>query len=168
MSANILPTSARMVMAEALAAYPFVVALSRGNADWDSAWEQPNPPSPGLDVTDVLDLIGYVRPTIVGFVAADPAGAIVTDDGVHYSTSEVRTRYLRIRLSVPAGAFPDVTVREVGIFANPTFAAGLAPGKTVLDLADVEDPGDLVHLSWLRPQFLSTGTAYARNVIIRV
>ncbi len=43
MSANILPTSARVVMAEALAAFPFVVALSRGNAAWDSAWEQPNP-----------------------------------------------------------------------------------------------------------------------------
>jgi hypothetical protein len=155
-------------MAEALAGLTFLAALSAGDPDWDAAWSEPNPPSPDLGATGILDLIGYVRPTIVDFVTADPAGAIITDDGARYATSASRTRYLRIRISIPAGAYPGVTVREVALFAHPTIAAGVPGGQTILAPADVEDAGDLVHLSWLEPQFLSAGTAYARNVILRV
>lgn len=168
MSASSLVTRGREVMAEALAGLTFLSGLSAGDPDWDAAWAEPNPPSPDLGATGILSLVGYVRPTIVGFVIADPEGAIITDDGARYSTSETRTRYLRIRISLPAGAFTGATIREVAIFASPTFAAGLSAGKTVLDPGDVEAPGDLLHLSWLPPQFLSAGTSYARNVILRV
>lgn len=168
MSAFVLTTLGRAVMAEALAGLPFVVALSSGDPDWDVAWDEVNPPTPPLASTDILDLIGFVRPTIVGFVIEDEEGAIVTDGGGRYSTSETRTRNLRIRISIPAGSWTGATVREVGVFANPTFAEGLQPGKTVLDPEDVEDAGDLLHLSWLRPQFLSGGTSLIRDLILRV
>lgn len=168
MSAYVLTTLGRAVMAEALAALPFVVALSSGDPDWDEGWEETNPPTPPLASTDVLSLIGYVRPTIVGFVVDDEEGVIVTDEGTKYSTCETRTRNLRIRVSIPAGSWPGETVREIGVFANATFAEGLSPGKTVLDEEDVVDPGDLLHVSWLRPQYLSAGTSLIRDFILRV
>lgn len=168
MSAFVLTTLGRAVMAQTLSTLPFVFAVSAGDPDWDAAWAEPNPPVPPLASTDVLDLIGYARPSIVGFVAEDADGVIVTEEGTAWSTSAVRTRNLRLRVSIPAGAWSGQTIREIGVFANPTFAAGLAPGKTILDLEDVLDAGDLMHVSWLRPQFLSPGTSLIRDFILRV
>ena len=168
MTSKVLTTVGREVMAQAFAALPFVAALSAGDTDWDALWADPNPPSPDLGSTAILDLIGYVRPTLVDFVEPDPEGTIVTEEGGIYTAAAGRSRYLRIRISVPAGAFPDVYVREIGIFANPTFIEGLAPGKIVLDPGDVEAAGDLAHLLWSPPQFLNAGTAYARNFILKV
>lgn len=168
MSAFVLTTLGRAVMAQTLSTLPFVFAVSAGDSDWDAAWGEPNPPVPPLASTDVTDLIGYARPSIVGFVAEDVEGAIVTEEGTAWSTSAARTRNLRLRISIPAGAFVDQTIREVGVFANPTFAPGLAPGKTILAIEDVLDAGDLLHVSWLRPQFLSPGTSLIRDFILRV
>lgn len=168
MSALVLTTLGRAVMAEALAGLPYVIALSSGDPDWDAAWDEVNPPTPPLASTGIIELIGYVRPTIVGYVVEDEDGVIVTDEGTRYATSATRTRNLRIRISIPAGSWTGATVREVGVFANPTFAEGLLPGKTVLDPEDVIDAGDLLHLSWLRPQFLSAGTSLIRDLILRV
>lgn len=168
MSVSILTTLGRAVMAEALASLPYVVALSSGDPAWDEAWDDVNPPTPPLAAADVSNLIGYVRPSIVGFVVEDEDGVIVTEVGTKYATSATRTRNLRIRIDIPAGSWPGETVREVGVFANPTFAEGLAPGKTILDPEDVEVVGDLLHLSWLRPQFLSPGTSLTRDFILRM
>lgn len=168
MTSKVLTTVGREVMAEAFSALPFVAALSAGDPAWDPQWTDPNPPSPGLGATAIADLIGYVRPTLVDFVEPDPAGTIVTEEGGTFTGATGRSRYIRVRLSVPAGAFPDVYVREIGIFANPTFIEGLAPGKTVLDPGDVTAAGDLAHLLWSPPQFLNAGTAYARNFILKV
>lgn len=168
MSAFVLTTLGRAVMAEALSTLPFVFALSSGDAAWDAAWEEPNPPYPPLETTSVLDLIGYARPSIVGFVEEDPDGVVVTEEGTAWATSLARTRNLRLRVTLPAGAFAGSTIREVGVFANPTFIPGLAPGKTILDLADVVETGELLHVSWLRPQFLSPGTSLIRDFILRV
>lgn len=168
MSAFVLTTLGRAVMAQTLATLPYVFAISAGDPDWDAAWSEPNPPVPPLASTDVLDLIGYARPSIVGFVDEDADGVIVTEEGAAWSTSATRTRNLRLRVSIPAGAWVDQTIREVGVFANPTFAAGLAPGKTILAVEDVLDAGDLMHVSWLRPQFLSPGTSLIRDFILRV
>lgn len=168
MSAFVLTTLGRAVMAQTLSTLPFVFAVSAGDPDWDAAWAEPNPPVPPLSSTDVLDLIGYARPSIVGFVAEDADGVIVTEEGAAWSTSATRTRNLRLRVSIPAGAWVDQTIREVGVFANPTFVGGLAPGKTILDIEDVLEAGDLLHVSWLRPQFLSPGTSLIRDFILRV
>ncbi|MBI1620161.1 hypothetical protein [Aquamicrobium zhengzhouense] len=168
MSAYVLTSLGRAVMAEALAALPFVVALSAGDPDWDDAWGEVNPPTPSLGANGILALVGYVRPTIVGFVVEDPEGIIVTDEGTKYSTSEARTRNLRIRIQIPAGSWTGATIREIGVFANASFDAGMPAGKTVLDEGDVIAAGDLLHLSWLRPQFLSAGTSLIRDFILRV
>ncbi|WP_108459198.1 hypothetical protein [Devosia naphthalenivorans] len=168
MSNKVLTTRGREVMAEVLSALPFVAALSAGDSAWDVQWSETNPPAPDLGATGVLSLIGYVRPTIVDFVEPDPEGAIVTEEGGAYAIATGRTRYLRIRVSVPAGAFPDVYVREIGIFTNPEFSDGLPAGKTVLEPGDVVAPGDLMHILWSPPQFLNAGTAYSRNFILKV
>lgn len=168
MSNKVLTTRGRVVMAQALSSLPFVAAFSAGDPAWDAQWAQPNPPAPDLGATDVLDLIRYVRPTIVDFLQPDPDGTIVTEEGGAYSLSAEPTRYLRIRVSVPAGAFSDVHVREIGIFTNVEFAEGVPPGKTVLDEADVVTPGDLSHLAWFQAQFLNAGTAYSHNFILKV
>jgi hypothetical protein len=168
MTSKVLTTVGREVMAQSFAALPFVAALSAGATEWDAQWTDPNPPTPDLSATAIVDLIGYVRPTIVDFVEPDPAGMIVTEEGGSYNVATGRSRYLRIRIAVPAGAFPNVYVREIGIFANPTFIGGLAPGKVVLDPGDVVTEGDLAHLLWSPPQLLNAGTAYARNFILKV
>jgi hypothetical protein len=168
MSTKLLTTRGREVMAGSMAALPFVAALSAGEPAWDAAWDLPNPPEPSLDVLNVIDLVGYVRPTIVGFVTPDPDGLIVTDEGGTYSNSEERTRFLRVRISVPAGSFTGVRIREVGIFANVEYAPGVPSGRTVLLPGDVVSPGDLFQLVWSPPQFIDAGTSYARNFILRV
>lgn len=168
MSAFVLTTRGRAVMAQTLSTLPFVFAVSAGDPEWDAEWGEPNPPVPPLASVDVLDLIGYARPSIVGFVAEDADGVIVTEEGTAWSTSATRTRNLRLRLSIPAGAWSDQTIREIGIYANPVFSEDLAPGKTILDFADVVYAGDLMHVSWLRPQFLSPGTSLIRDFILRV
>ncbi len=168
MSTKVLTTRARIVMAESAAARPWVAALSSGLPAWDTRWDQPNPPQPEIDVEDVLALIGYVRPTAVDFVSPDPGGTITTDEGGRYSLATGRSRFLRVRLSIPAGAFPGVQIREVGLFANTQFAAGVPNGRTIMQAGDVVAPGDLFQVVWSRPQFIDAGTSYARNFILRV
>ncbi|EAU40154.1 hypothetical protein FP2506_11377 [Fulvimarina pelagi HTCC2506] len=168
MSNTILTTGGRVVMAEAIAALSFVAALSRGDPAWDGTWEGANPPAPGLDARDVLDLAVHVRPTIIDFVEPDEAGAILTDEGGRYALSPESTRYLRVRVSVPAGTFDNEEIREVGIFAKAEYAEGVPPGKTVLEAGDIVSPGTLMQAIWSRPQHFETGTSYARNFILRV
>ncbi|WP_281978802.1 hypothetical protein [Pseudorhizobium flavum] len=168
MSNKVLTTRGREVLAEVLSELPFVAALSAGDPAWDAQWAEANPPTPDLGATYILDLIGYVRPTIVDFVEPDPDGALVTEEGGVYSIATGVTRYVRVRVSVPANAFPGVYVREIGIFADPEFAEGVPAGKTVLEEGDVVAPGDLMHLLWSPPQFLNAGTAYSRNFILKV
>lgn len=168
MSVDVLVIRGREVQAELLAGLTYLFALSRGDPAWDAAWDEPNPPAPDLTATGVLDLIGYARPTVVGFLEEDPGGQIVADTGTAYSVSAEPTRWLRVRLSVPAGAFTGETVREIALFSTPAIDAGVPPGQTVIAPADVSDPGDLMRLAWTRPQFLSAGTSIARNVILRI
>jgi hypothetical protein len=168
MSADILTTCGREVMAEQLVALTFLFALSRGDPSWDATWEDPNPPSPPLSAIGVLDLVGYARATVQGFLVPDEAGLILSDTGTKYTVSETRTRWARVRLSVPAGTYPDETIREIGLFSSPTIDAGVPLGQTIIEPADVSDPGDLNRLVWTRPQFLSAGTSIARNFVLRV
>jgi hypothetical protein len=168
MTSKVFTTGGRGVMAGAFSALPFIAALSAGDPAWDPQWTDPNPPTPDPDATAIADLIGYVRPSLVDFVEPDPVGAILTEEGGSFTVIAGTSRYCRVRVSIPPGSFPNVYVREIGIFANPTFIEGLAPGKTVLDPGDVVSEGVLAHVLWSPPQFLNAGTAYARNMILKV
>lgn len=168
MSTEILTTRGREVMAEQLVGLTYLIALSRGDPDWDDLWEGANPPTPDLGATGVADLIGYARATIVGHVVPDEGGSIIADSGTAYSVSATRTRWVRVRMSIPAGTYTGETVREIGLFSSPTIDAGVPGGQTIIAPEDVSDPGDLHQLAYFRPQFLSAGTALARNFILRV
>ncbi|MBK1625213.1 hypothetical protein CKO32_16765 [Afifella marina DSM 2698] len=115
-----------------------------------------------------LVFLGYARATIVGFLEPDAAGAIVVDNGTKYAVSAERTRWLRVRLSLPPGTYDGEMIREIGLFASPTIAPSVPAGQTLIDPADVSDPGDLMRLIWMEPQPITAGTSYARNVIMRL
>ena len=168
MSYDVVTTRAREVMAEQLIGLTFLFAISRGNPAWDTQWDDVNPPTPPLSALGVLDLIGYVRPILQGYVTPDADGMIGGENGERFAVSPTRTRYPRVRLSIPAGAFPNQTIREVGLFSSPVIDSSVLPGQTIIDPSDVSDPGDLNRIVWTRPQFLSPGTSYARNLILRV
>lgn len=168
MTAEILPTTGRVVLAKALVALPFLFAVSRGNPAWDAQWGDDNPPTPPLSATGVFDLIGYARPTIVGFLVPDDAGSIVGSGGARYSNSNVPTRYLRVRLSLPVGSYAGQTLREIGLFANPAIDPSVPSGQTLIDPADVVSPGDLFQLHWREPLPLEEGDFFARNFVVRL
>lgn len=145
----------------------FLFAISRGDPDWDTRWGSGDEPVPDLATGSVVDVIGYARPAVAGFLTPDEDGIIVSDTETAYSSTNDVTRFAQVQLSVPAGAFTGQIVREIGLYSAPTIAAGVPAGKTVLSLAEVQNAGKLHRLAWFRPKYFSAGTALQRHFILR-
>lgn len=153
----------------AIVARSFLFAISRGLPAWDAAWATDTPPRLTQEETAVKDLIGYVRPTIIGYAKEDPAGSVFANTGgKRYSSTEDVTGLFLARVDIPPDAFPGQTVREIGLFEGPTIAADVLPGQMVIPTDKVTDAGNLFHLSWFQPQPLSAqGGPISLPVIIQ-
>lgn len=168
MSNDTLVTSGRVALAKLLKASNFLFALSRGNPQWDALWETPNPPVPPINATDVLDLIGYSRPTLKQFLIPDDDGAIVDEGGAKYAVSETPTRYVQIKLSLEPGVYAGNTVREIGLFVNPTIDPSVPLSQYTIPADKVTSKGDLLQLHWREAQPITDGDFFARNFIVRL
>lgn len=168
MSADTLPTEGRVALATKLAASKFLFALSSGLPAWDSQWTTPTPPTPPLDATNVKTLIGYARPTITDYLKPDPSGTIGAETGAKFSVSADPTRYLRVRLSLPIGAYAGATLREIALFVDPEVNSAVAPGQILIAASDVITDGRLLQLHWREPLPLEDGDFFARNFILKV
>jgi len=168
MSNDTLVTSGRVALAKLLNASKFLFALSRGNPSWDGMWATPNPPVPPINATGVLDLMGYARPTIQDFLTPDDAGVIIEEGGGKYSVSASPTRYARFKLSLEPGVYAGNTLREIGLFMNPTIDPSVPSSQYMIPANKVTLAGDLLQLHWREAQPITEGDHFSRNFIVRL
>jgi len=168
MSAETLPTAGRIAEAVKIQASRFLFAVSAGNPAWDSMWTGPNPPSPPIIATDVLNRLCYARPTIVDFLTPDDAGEIRLDGGARFSDSEDPTEYVRIKLALPEGSLDGQTIREIGLFIDSVLDPALPPGQIIIPPAGVLARGSLYALYWREAYPVEGGDFFARNFVVRI
>lgn len=83
---------------------------------------------------------------IKSYAVLDGAG-IITVDGVTYSETSTPTNLLYLSAWLDPEEYPNGTIREMGIFVNPTLVSGLPPGRLVFLPAEIATPGLLIRLA---------------------
>lgn len=141
---NLFMPGGGKLIAAALQSQSYVWAISTGQAAWDGGTFDP------VEYDSTLqNVIGFVRPTKMGFAAVAPDGDIHSLDDqenpVRYKQQEAASNIFIITLDIPVDAFPGQKIREIGLCSNPVFDAAVLPGQMVAP-ADKVTFGELVEL----------------------
>ncbi|WP_068634902.1 hypothetical protein [Thauera butanivorans] len=125
----------RIAQAELIAAQPIMLAWGTGADEWDDAPE----PEPTDNIALVAE-VGRRLATQVGYVLADPAGAIETPQG-NYTLSATPTRNLYVRVTFGFEEAADLRIRELALFIGTVVMEGLPDGQRYFTPDQISDPG---------------------------
>ena len=148
---SVIVKGGRQVIATALQAGPWLFALGRGDGAWAS------PPAADYAANGVQDLIGFVRPNIIGFAVQDEGGLFSAPDGTRYAHTSEPTDYFLAHLIVEQGSYQDEVVREVALYYQPAIDESVPAGQIAIASGQVTDPGVLFQLTNIVPITLSAG-----------
>jgi hypothetical protein len=134
----ILTNIGRAALAEAIQARSLHLAWGEGDPAWDTALVQPL-----LSDTALVAELGRAQVTQVGYAIPAEAGAIEAPTG-RYDLVTGPTHDLYLRFDFGFADAANNSIREVGLFMGATMVAGLPPGQTYFEPAEVDDPGIMV------------------------
>lgn len=156
----ILTRSGRVAIAKSLAAQPLHLAWGIGDGDWVLTV-----PAEDSNATGLISELGRREVTEVGYVVADPGGAIILPTGT-FSPSPTPTNNLYLRTQFDFSDAPSDVIRECGVFVGSTMIAGLPAGQKYFTPAQVATPGTLLHLEHFQPIYRSPAIREAFEVVI--
>lgn len=111
---------------------------------------------------DAIDLISRQLNKVCNtksFLVVDTEGDI-TIGGVNYSVVTGPTRYLYVEVWLEPTDYANGTVRELGVFINPTLLGGLPGGQQTFTSSQITAPGTMI--------LAANYPAIVRNVATRV
>lgn len=146
--ALILVDAGRTALTNILHEQSLILAIGAGDPAWDALWGGGSPPDATSGVSALTDLIGVVKPLSKQFVTPDSEGEISISDGVDvqkYTASVDPTRFLFVRWRLDFGDAPTATIRELAVYFNTTFDAGIPSGQSYVEDtgANITDIGDI-------------------------
>lgn len=144
----ILTQSARVVLAESVALRPIHVAWGLGDGAWIT------PPSENPAAASLINEVGRRAASRVGYVVADPAGAIVLPGG-RFTDSLTPTNILLVEVTFDFTDEPSQVIREFAVVVGSTMVAGLPAGQRYFTPAQVATPGRLFHMENTAPIYRS-------------
>lgn len=156
----ILTNTGRVAMAKAIASRPIHGAWGTGGAEWGVT-----PPPESTDSTALVAEVGRREAAEVGFALPDENGEIIVSNG-RFTRSATPTRYLYISLKYDFNDAPDKVIRELGVFVDSEFAAGLPAGQKYFTPEQVVDGGILLHLEHRQPLYRNNATRESFDIVI--
>lgn len=132
---SVFTTGGRAELARMLSERELYLAWGRGNAAWD---DTPVPVS--IESIGLVDEVGRMAATAVGFAVPDEAGAIETPSG-RYERVFVPTRFLYLKFPFAFSDAVGETIRECGVFLGTVLAPDLPSAQRYFEPSDVADPG---------------------------
>ncbi|RUM44890.1 MAG: hypothetical protein DSY80_03905 [Desulfocapsa sp.] len=136
------------------------LAIGRGDAAWGDA-----PAEPSLTEVALTDPVGMLRLTEKQFVVKSASGTIETNDGQKWAVSVEPTRYLYVRYVLKTSEAVGNTLREWGLYLDPTVKGSVPAGQNFVAIDDFEDIGDFLAFRRVAP-IIHNGTL--RNTISEV
>lgn len=131
----------RVTLTAAILQRNVCLALGSGSASWSTP-----PPDPAVGDTGLVAPIAMIRPSTKSFVSLSPTGTIEMSDGTKWNLSNAKTRFLFVQYVLQYSDGPTDQYRELAIYLDPTFAAGVPVGQNYIPWAQVTSPGDLLAL----------------------
>lgn len=144
----ILTKSGRVVIAESIAQRPVHVAWGLGDGAWLT------PPSENPNALTLMDEIGRRTANVVGYVVADPDGAIILPSG-RFTESPTPTNALLIEVTFDFADAPSSVIREFAVFVGTETDPGLPSGQRYFTPDQVTSPGRILHLENSPPIYRS-------------
>jgi len=138
----VLTTSGRAALATAIKDRPLHLGWGTGDPAWDA-----NPIPEVLSTTELLNELGRVEATVIGYATPDENGEIQVPTGT-FTASETPTNYLHLRRDFGFDDAPDADIREAGLFMDSVIVEGLPAGQRYFVPAEVADPGSLLALEY--------------------
>lgn len=138
----VLTTVGRAALAAAVKARPLHLAWGTGDPAWDA-----NPIPELLSATELVNELGRVAATAVGYATPDENGEILVPTG-KFTASLTPTNYLHLRYDFGFTDAPDDDIREAGLFMDSEIIDGLPAGQRYFLPAEVADPGTLLALEY--------------------
>ena len=138
----VLTTVGRAALAAAVKARPLHLAWGTGDPAWDA-----NPIPELLSATELLNELGRVEATVVGYATPDENGEIQVPTGT-FTASEAPTNYLHLHCDFGFDDAPNDALREAGLFMDSVIVEELPAGQRYFVPAELEDPGSLLALEY--------------------
>ena len=156
----IVPSAARIAIAESFKLRPMHLAWGAGDGAWTT------PPAETLAATGLISEIGRRKPTEVTFGVADNAGDINTAIG-RFTKTSTPTNILVLTFDFDFTDAPTAVIREAGLFVGGTTNPALPAGQMYFQVGDVVTPGRLLELMNFAPIFRNNSTT-EKFVVVQV
>lgn len=153
-----LTQTGRAAIALAISSRPLHLAWGTGDAAWDA--DGASLPSLVL-ATALVNEVGRRTPTSIGFVTPDEAGDIVipVSVGAEGAVQEARYRlvtdgptpFLYVRTAYNYSEASNAVIREMGLFMDTEFVAGLPEGQRYFAPSDIKSSGLLLAAQIITP-----------------
>lgn len=141
----ILTKSGRAAMAKAVADQPVFMCWGKGDENWPSP-----PPDESINASELIDVVGYRKATLISYCEPDPNGEIVIPSGT-FTLSQENTHHLYLRFVFDFEDGLSETIREVGILIGTEPKPGLPPGQYYFTPDQVETAGMLLLVEHREP-----------------
>lgn len=146
------------------------IASAMRQADLYLAWGRGDgvsiaPPQETRQITALQDEIGRRKITTKQFCAPQADGEIIMQ-GARFTPSTTPTRNLHLRCEFDFDDGLGQTIRELGIFLNPTIKAGLPAGQRYFAPTDLDDAGILLALDNITAIDRGTGARISFDFVL--
>lgn len=148
-----LTQDGRAGLAASVKARNIFLGIGSGAASWDSD----GAPDESTSSSALLTPVGYRLVTQKDFVVPAEQGSISLPSG-RYDVSLSQTNRLYVRFTLDFEDAPGATIRETGIFLDPTAAAGLPVGQQFFTAAQMTDSGTLYLIEHIAPIIRTAAT----------
>lgn len=147
MTGLVMVDSGRTTLAKRI--YSSTICLAVGSGL--SAWASP-PADPAVTDSALAAPVAMVRSSAKSFVVPDSAsGTILMPDSSKWSISANPSKYLYVSFVLGFSDGAADVYKELGLYLDPTFTAGVPAGQNYVPWANVTAPGDLLALEHFLP-----------------